>query len=96
MKYIVSYDISCSKNRKELSDYLISNRFIRIQKSVFLGNVNLHEIEKMKEKCNEFSQEEKDSIMFCPICIEDIFKSIFLGQTFDMEDLEKFKDFIFY
>lgn len=39
MKYIISYDISNSQLRKELSDFLISNNFIRIQKSVFLGNI---------------------------------------------------------
>ena len=40
MKYIVSYDISVGKIRKEFSDFLKSEGFIRIQKSVFLGKIN--------------------------------------------------------
>lgn len=39
MKYIISYDISSSRIRKEFSDFLLSENFIRIQKSVFIGNI---------------------------------------------------------
>ena len=96
MKYIIAYDISKSKYRKELSDYLLSERFIRIQKSVFLGNISSNEVDRIMKNCNEFVEDKKDSIFICPICIEDLEKSFFIGITFDMEDLDKFKNFIFY
>ena len=37
MNYMISYDISNNRVRKLVSDHLINNGFIRIQKSVFLG-----------------------------------------------------------
>lgn len=96
MKYIITYDISKGKSRRELSNYLLSERFIRIQKSVFTGNTSQKEIDRILKNCNEFVEDNSDSILICPICIEDLEKSFFIGITFDIKDLEKFKDFIFY
>ena len=39
MNYLVSYDMSNNKNRKKISDYLLEKGFLRIQKSVFLGEI---------------------------------------------------------
>lgn len=96
MKYIIVYDISQVKNRKELSDYLLSERFIRIQKSVFLGDASLKEIKRIIEECNNLIKNKNDSIIIYPICREDLDRSFFLGVTFDIEILEQFKYFITY
>lgn len=96
MKYIIVYDISQVKNRKELSDYLLSERFIRIQKSVFLGDASLKEIKRIIEECNNLIKNKNDSIIIYPICREDLNKSVFIGVTFDIETLERFKYFITY
>ena len=47
MNYMVSYDISNNKVRKLVSDHLINNGFIRIQKSVFLGEVKVETYKKV-------------------------------------------------
>lgn len=96
MKYIVTYDISKGKFRKQISDFLISEGFIRVQKSVFIGNSNLKYIKKIKEELNFFMNEVTDSVLICPISMESLENSIFVGITFDIKDLEKFKEFIFF
>ena len=50
MKYIISYDISSSRIRKEFSDFLLSENFIRIQKSVFIGNTQGEKKERTPPK----------------------------------------------
>ncbi|MBS5790228.1 CRISPR-associated endonuclease Cas2 [Fusobacterium sp.] len=89
MKYIISYDISSSKIRKEFSDFLLSENFIRIQKSVFIGNIK-------KKYLFKKIQDEKDSILLCPLCENDLKESYFIGKTFDTEDLELFEKFLFF
>lgn len=96
MKYIITYDISKSKYRKMTSDFLISEGFIRVQKSVFIGNSNPKYIKKLENKINYFLDEITDSVIFCPICMTSLEKSVFIGITFDLDDLEKFKEFIFF
>lgn len=95
MKYIISYDITKDKYRKDLSDFLISEGFIRIQKSIFLGNIEIEKVSSIIRNCKKYL-DYVDSIIVIPICIEDLQKSYFLGITFDLEDLEKFKEFIFF
>lgn len=95
MKYIISYDITKDKYRKDLSDFLISEGFIRIQKSIFLGNIEIEKVSSIVRNCKKYL-DYVDSIIVIPICIEDLQKSYFLGITFDLEDLEKFKEFIFF
>lgn len=96
MKYIISYDISNSQLRKELSDFLISNNFIRIQKSVFLGNIESDLLSKKTLILNSFLSDKTDSLLVCPLCSDDFMKSYFLGQTFDLDNFDRFKDFILF
>lgn len=47
MNYMISYDVSNDKTRRLVSEYLGNNGFVRIQKSVFLGEVKLETYENM-------------------------------------------------
>ncbi len=96
MKYIISYDISSSKIRKDFSDFLLSENFIRIQKSVFIGNIKKKYLFKKIQNWIENVENEKDSILLCPLCENDFKESYFMGKTFDIEDLELFEQFLFF
>lgn len=96
MKFIISYDISNSYKRKEISDFLISCNFIRIQKSVFLGEIKTEILIGKISIFESFLSDKKDSILISPLCKEDFFKSCFLGQTFDINHFETFKKFILF
>lgn len=92
MKYIISYDISNGKIRKEFSDFLKSEGFIRIQKSVFLGKINKKYMYKSLRTWTEKLDKVEDSIIIFPICEVDFEESYFLGVTFDIRDIEKFHE----
>lgn len=96
MKYIISYDISKSKIRKELKDYLISNGFFKIQKSVYFGEIDTAVLLKKIDYLNSFLNEKTDTLIICPLCINDFEKSYFLGQSFDLSTLENAEDFILF
>ncbi|MGL6099992.1 MAG: CRISPR-associated endonuclease Cas2 [Fusobacteriaceae bacterium] len=80
MNYIVSYDISKNKNRRELSDFLIESGLTRIQLSVFHGNFSLKKREFLLERSKTFFHRATDSIAFIPFCKEDLEKYISVGK----------------
>lgn len=92
MRYIVSYDISEGKIRGEFSNFLKSEGFIRIQKSVFLGKINKKYMYKILKKWTDRIMKEEDSIIIFPICDTDFQNSYFIGVTFDIYDIEKFEE----
>ncbi|WYD45996.1 CRISPR-associated endonuclease Cas2 [Fusobacterium nucleatum] len=49
MNYLLSYDISNDKSRKRVSDYLLEKGFLRIQNSVFLGEIHITKIDDILE-----------------------------------------------
>ena len=49
MNYLLSYDVSNDKSRKRVSDYLIEKGFLRIQNSVFLGEIHVTKIDDILE-----------------------------------------------
>lgn len=79
MNYIVSYDISSDKNRKNLSNFLIENGLERIQLSVFHGNFSLRKLDFIVEGSKKFFKHSTDSLVFIPLCSEDLKKHIFVG-----------------
>ena len=72
MLYLISYDISETKVRTKIADYL-SERGRRLQKSVFLAEISKHEIKtvlKQIENIAKLSKESEceDSITCIPLC----------------------------
>lgn len=96
MKFIISYDISNSYKRKEISDFLNSCNFLRIQKSVFLGEIENEILIEKISILESFLNDKKDSVLISPLCSEDFMKSCFLGKTFDIKHFEKFKNFLLF
>lgn len=92
MKYIISYDISEGKIRGEFSNFLKSEGFIRIQKSVFLGKINKKYMYKRLREWADKINKVEDSILIFSICDTDFQNSYFLGVTFDIYDIEKFEE----
>ena len=95
MKYLIAYDISNSGKRKDFMKFLISEGLIRIQKSVFLGEIIKDIIMKKIDEFQDSLEGANDSILIVPICAEDVEKSKFLGVTFDGMTLEKVRYFVY-
>ena len=79
------YDISSDGARKKVSDTCKDIGLYRVQKSVFLGNLNSNRIDEIVEKSRELINPKTDSLYVIPICQEDFAKVQILGLGFDGE-----------
>lgn len=80
MNYMVSYDISNDKTRRLVSDYLGNSGFVRIQKSVFLGEIKLEVYDKMLNYIDTLINKKTDSICCIPISKNDYINIISMGN----------------
>ncbi len=77
------YDISEDKPRRKISDKAIELGLYRVQKSVFLGNVEGNLADELLLYSEEMINEDEDSVYMFPMCQEDFKKIELLGQAFD-------------
>ena len=80
MNYMISYDIGNNRVRKLVSDYLINNGFIRIQKSVFLGEVKVETYKKVVIYIETIIDKDRDNICSIPISKNDYLNIITMGN----------------
>lgn len=57
----------------------------RVQKSVFLGNLERNQVEELAIRCEELMNVDRDSLYIFPLCDDDFKKVKLLGQAFDKE-----------
>lgn len=77
------YDISKDRTRKKLSDKAIEQGLYRVQKSVFLGNIDNNLLDELVVFAKEIIDPDEDSIYVFPMCQEDFKKVELLGQAFN-------------
>jgi len=81
----VLYDIVDDKKRTKVSKSCEDAGIYRVQKSVFLGDLNLNQIDELTVKINQIVNEDKDSVYIFPMCKDDFQKVKLIGQAFDKE-----------
>ena len=79
----VIYDISEDKPRKKLADKAIEQGLERVQKSVFLGNIDQNLIDELVVYAEEQIDLDNDSVYIFPMCQEDFKKIELLGEAFN-------------
>lgn len=79
----VIYDITNNKTRNRVAIRCKQAGLYRVQKSVFLGNLNLNEIDELSLQCEEEIDTDTDSVYIFPMCDKDFKKVKLLGQAFD-------------
>lgn len=89
MNYMVSYDVSNDKIRRLVSDYLKNIGFVRIQKSVFLGEIKFEVYEKMTSYIDTLINKKSDSICCIPISKNDYYNILSMGNLGDYRIYEK-------
>lgn len=77
------YDITSNKVRNRVIKFCKNIGLYRVQKSVFLGNINTNEIDELKLKSEEIINPQTDSVYIFPMCDKDFKKAVLLGQAFD-------------
>lgn len=79
----VIYDISKNRPRNKISKLAMEKGLYRVQKSVFLGNINHNQIDELIIESEELIDESTDSVYVFPMCQEDFKATTLLGQAFD-------------
>jgi CRISPR-associated protein Cas2 len=79
------YDISKDRTRTRIAKFCKGYGLYRVQKSVFLGNLNRNEVDELGLKSKEIMDLETDSLYLFPMCDDDFKKVRLLGQAFDRE-----------
>jgi len=79
----VIYDIQNNKVRNKVAKTCLGIGIYRVQKSVFLGDLNLNRIDELSLQIKNLVDEEKDSVYIFPMCKDDFNKVKLIGQAFD-------------
>lgn len=77
------YDITSDKNRTKISKIALKSGLYRVQKSVFLGQIESSRLDEVIIQTEKLIDPATDSVYAFPMCEKD-FKSVILkGQAFD-------------
>lgn len=81
----VIYDITGNSVRKRVSDACKNYGLYRVQKSVFLGDLNSNQRDSLAVECEEHIDEAVDSVYIFPMDDESFRKVKLIGQAFDKD-----------
>ena len=81
----VIYDIVKNSSRTKIAKACEEAGIYRVQKSVFLGELNNAQIKELHEKILDLINPKKDSVYIFRICEKDFKSCKLLGQAFDKE-----------
>ena len=81
----VIYDISEDKSRSKVSRFCLDYGLYRVQKSVFLGDLNGNERDSIALQCEEVIDLDTDSVYIFPMDDKSFKKVKLIGQAFDKD-----------
>jgi len=81
----VVYDISEDKIRNRIIRFCKDAGLYRVQKSVFLGDVESNRIDELYLRCEKILDSKTDSLYIFPMCRADFDKVKTAGNAFDRE-----------
>ena len=79
----VIYDISKDRTRTKIADRCLDFGLLRVQKSVFLGEIPPNRVDEIIQFSQELLNLETDAVYVFPMCREDFSKVQIVGQGFD-------------
>lgn len=85
MLYWVMYDISDNKNRNQAVKACKNKGLYRVQKSIFLGQLNKNEKDELKIIMERIVDEATDSIYMFPTTSEFLYDTDLIGIGFNRE-----------
>lgn len=98
MLFFIMYDIESDKVRYQISKYLLRQGCHRIQRSIFLANIETNRYEEIKRDLLDVQgcYDNHDSIMIVPIS-PDLLRSMkIIGKSVDMDIIMKTKNVLFF
>lgn len=79
------YDISKTKIRNKIVKLAMRYGLYRVQKSVFLGNINKTNLDELVLQSEELINHDTDSVYIFPMCEKDFKRVVLQGQAFDKD-----------
>ena len=79
----VIYDVSDDKKRNKIAKNCKNIGLYRVQKSVFLGDIEKNRIDELKLQCDDIIDKKTDSVYIFPLCEDDFRKVKTCGNAFD-------------
>lgn len=79
----IIYDITDNKKRTQVAKLCRKKGLIRVQKSVFLGNINETQLKAAVAESEALIDAATDSVYIFPFCQEDFKKIQLLGVAFN-------------
>lgn len=98
MLFFVMYDIESNKVRREIAKYLIDKGCFRIQKSIFLANLNRNVFNQIKQDLAEVQAlyDNHDSIILCPVASDELRAMKVIGQKLDVDIITHTRNTLFF
>lgn len=81
----VIYDISSDKIRRKAIKVCKNTGLYRVQKSVFLGEIEENDFDELKLKMEDIIDLENDSVYVFPMSKKCLSQAGLIGQVFDKE-----------
>jgi len=79
------YDITSNRTRSKIAKTALQCGLYRVQKSVFLGNIDSNRLEEITMKSEQIMNLKTDSLYAFPMCDKDFKNVILKGRAFDKE-----------
>ena len=90
------YDITDDRNRSRLIKIAQKHGLYRVQKSVFLGNIENDEIDQIIKESKKVIDLREDSVYIFPVCETDYKKATLLGLSFEEDIVKDEKPVLFF
>lgn len=98
MLFFVMYDIESNKVRYNVVKYLQKKGCTRIQKSIFLADLDRAAYESIRSDLAEIQSmyENNDSIIICPIATEQLMNMKIIGLNIDIDIIMRRRNILFF
>ena len=98
MLFFVMYDIESNKVRNQVVKYLQRKGCVRVQKSIFLADLEITEYNNIRNDLAEVqaAYENKDSILVVPISSDYLCSMKIIGQKIELDVIMHSKNTLFF
>ena len=98
MLFFVMYDIESNKVRQQIAKYLLKMGCFRVQRSIFLAELDPEKYERIRSDLTEVQSyyDNHDSILIVPVSTELIKSMKIIGKSIDVDIIMRTKNTLFF
>ena len=98
MLFFVMYDIESDKVRYHIAKYLEHKGCTRIQRSIFLADLDKKVYDLIKSDLEEVQSlyDNHDSIIVCPVCFEQLQAMKIIGEDISIDIITRSRNTLFF